>query len=111
MGNVDWIQVAGFTITVVLFLGTVIGGWAYFTSEVGRVRTKESDLLARTRGEKIDDLEAEIEKMKGTIQNQQGQIDMLREFKTQEIIDGVVANGVPLVIKGVVEELRREGIG
>ena len=87
---IDWIQVAGFSITAVLFLGVIFGGYAYYNSEVRKIHTSESDNLAATRGQKIDDLEAEIEAMKQKLQNQQGQIDMLRQMKTQEIVDGVV---------------------
>lgn len=122
LGNIDWIQVAGFMITLVLFVGLVFGGWAYYNSERAKVHTAESDDLVKTRGQKIDDLkkeiadikakgESEIADLREIIQNQQGQIDMLRKLKTQEIIDGVVAGGIPAVIKGVVEGLKREGIG
>lgn len=98
---IDWIQVAGFTITLVLFIGVVFGGWAYYNSEQRKVHTSESDKLAVTRGKRIEDLEDQIERneqrhtqqldeMNKQIQHQQGQIDMLRAMKTEEIIEGVV---------------------
>jgi hypothetical protein len=99
MGNVDWIQAAGFMITVVLFVGLVFGGWAYYNSERAKVHVAESDDLVKTRGQKIDDLQEEITELNAKLDNQQGQIDMLRKLKTEEIIDGV--------IKG----LKKRGVG
>ena len=87
---IDWIQVAGFTITLVLFIGVVFGGWAYYNSEQRKVHTSESDKLAITRGKRIEDLEDHIARLEKSVQNQQGQIDMLRAMKTEEIIEGVV---------------------
>lgn len=106
--NVDWIQTAGFMVTFAIFVGLTFGGWAYYNSERAKVHTKEADLLVRTRGAKIDDLQEELEEVKRKnaeeiaslhelIANQQGQIDMLRKLKTAEIIEGVR--------EGLVEEI------
>ena len=119
VGNVDWIQVAGFMITLVLFLGVVFGGFAYYNSSQRKVHTAESDSLVRTRGQRIDDLEDELERVKAAnaasekallerIQNQQGQIDMLREMKTEEIIVGV-REGLKDEIKDILQEILKNG--
>lgn len=122
MTEVDWVQVAGFMVTLVLFIGVVFGGWAYYNSERRKVHTDESDKLADTRGKRIEDLEdqvlrneerhtKEMAAMSDKLQHQQGQIDLLRQMKTQEIIDGVVKDGVPQVIEGVLTGLTIEGTG
>lgn len=122
MTLIDWWQVAGFLVAFGMLMLIILGGYAYYSSEKRKVHTAESDKLADTRGKRIEDLEHQIERnevkhaesiaeMDAKIQHQQGQIDMLRAMKTQEIIDGVVTRGIPAVIEGVVTGLRKEGIG
>ena len=88
--GIDWWQVAGFMVALSMLVLLLIGGYAYYSSEKRKVASKASNDLADTRGKRIEDLEDEITRMREQMQNQQGQIDMLRAFKTQEIISGVV---------------------
>lgn len=82
-----WLNVAmGF----VAFAAVIGAAVVVIISAVRKQSTEELKGLAETRGKTIDDLQSKVEQLERTVQNQQGQIDMLRQMKTQEIIEGVV---------------------
>lgn len=78
----------------------------YIVSQVRRTRTEELDNLARTRAERIRDLEAHIMRLEeearltnARVAKLEGAYEALMNFKVQEIADAVVAKlvGDPLL--------------
>lgn len=89
----------------VYFIITLITGFivasAYITSKIRKQRTDELEGLAKARGERIEDLEAQINRLESRITKLEGAYDALQTFKVQEIADAVVAkllsdDGIPI---------------
>ena len=91
----DYLTVSG---SVLAFLLIIVLAVVYLRSEVRKANAAETEALVETRGKVNDDLREEVADLKNTVAEMQGQIDMLRSFKTQEITDGVIA-GVKELIK------------
>ena len=88
--TIDWSHFVEVTIAVVMFSAVVAAAAVYIRSAVRKEHHGEVEDLADTRGKVIDDLRDKVNKLEELVLNQQGQIDMLRAMKTQEIVDGVV---------------------
>lgn len=86
------------TIYIIISIFTVgIGG----IGAIIRGRNKETAELAATRGERIYDLEAQVQRLEGRIAKLEGAYEALQGFKAQEIADAVVAkllsdDGIPI---------------
>ena len=87
---IDWDHFVEIAIAVIMFAAVVAGASVYIRSAVRKEHHGEVEDLAETRGKVIDDLRDKVNHLEELLANQQGQIDMLRAMKTQEIIDGVV---------------------
>lgn len=78
-------------------LGALAAGVTYLVSQYRRTNCEEAQELAETRGDRIKDLEDHMRRQDLRIAELQGQIDMLRKLKTNEIVDGVVEVLLPFL--------------
>lgn len=93
------------SIETIYFIITLITGFivasAYIASKIRKQRTDELEGLAKTRGERVEDLEAQVSRLESRITKLEGAYEALQHFKTQEIADAVVAkllsdDGIPI---------------
>lgn len=81
----DWLQLGGFLLATIMLALTLVGGYAYFRSVFQKVQSSEAEKLVRTRGERIEDLEAEVENKDQIIQRHEGRIEDLQNLVTDTI--------------------------
>lgn len=86
-----------FVLEIIAFTVLVVGGVVWLRSDLTKERCKEAQELADTRGDRIQDLENHQKRMEIEIAELRGQVDMLRQLKTSEIIDGVVGGIIPFL--------------
>ena len=72
-------------ITVVGFVALGATGYFYIRSAVARTEQTELAALAETRGERIADLEAHIQRLETRLAQLEGQMSALQALKAQEI--------------------------
>jgi membrane protein implicated in regulation of membrane protease activity len=88
--TIDLALLGNFLIGLVMFGAVIVAASIYIRSAIRKEHHDEVEDLAETRGKVIQDLRDKVARLEEQVQNQQGQIDMLREMKTQEIVEGVV---------------------
>lgn len=71
-------------------LVAVAAGAIWLRSTLVRQRHEELADLAKTRGDRIEDLEKEQQDMKNEVAELRGQVKVLRSLKSDEIADAVV---------------------
>ena len=72
-------------LNIILFSGIIAAAAIYITSQTRKENHAETKELADTRGEKIDDLQDEIDKMKQRMLKQDGKIELLLSAKFNEL--------------------------
>jgi TolA-binding protein len=72
------------------FAAVVFAGVVYLRSALVKQRHEELEQLAETRGNRIEDLKEEVDKLRTEVANLSGQIQAIQGLKTTEIITGVV---------------------
>lgn len=77
-------------VTALGFLALIVGGWAYLRSSVVKAREEELENLVDTRGERISDLEGQVEEMRREIAELRGEVQALTNLKAKEIASEVV---------------------
>ena len=87
---IDWGRTVEIAVAFIAFAGILAAASVYIRSGIRKEHHEEVEDLAETRGKVIQDLREKVDRLEELIANQQGQIDMLRAMKTQEIVDGVV---------------------
>ena len=86
-----------FVLELLGFLAVVVGGLVWLRSEISKQRCAETQELADTRGDRIHDLEEHQKRMEIEIAELRGQVEMLRQLKTSEIVSGVVEGIIPFL--------------
>jgi uncharacterized FlaG/YvyC family protein len=86
-------------INVALFAAIVGAAVIYLTSQARKSNQQETANLANTRGNKIDDLEDEIQEMKEHIFRLDGQIELLLSQRFGELTDGIAETVADKVIQ------------
>ena len=83
---IDWGQV----IQGVFFLILVGGGFIYMRSQVSRQQNTELEKLVAIRGDRIDDLDEQVERMELKISALEGKVAAMESLQTERIIIGVI---------------------
>ena len=78
-------------IGLIVFVGTVAAAAVYIKSVVVKQQHEELKILADTRGDRIHDLETEVDELRREVAELRGQVAALQAFKASEIADEVVA--------------------
>jgi TolA-binding protein len=68
----------------------VVAAAIWLKSALVKQRHEELEQLAETRGNRIEDLKEEVDKLRTEVANLSGQIQAIQGLKTTEIITGVV---------------------
>lgn len=82
-----WIQVI---LSLVGFALIVVGAVVYLKSDAQKTNNSELRDLVDTRGQKIDDLEAEVADLRREMDELRGQMKLLESLKAEEIAQRVV---------------------
>lgn len=70
------------------FIGPIsllIAAWLYMRSQSVRTNIEETSRLAQTRGERIEDLQAEVSRLETRLSHLEGQMEAVQRLKSQEI--------------------------
>jgi uncharacterized FlaG/YvyC family protein len=86
-------------INVALFAAIVGAAVIYLTAQARRSNQQETAELADTRGNKIEDLEDEIQEMREHIFRLDGQIELLLSQRFDELTDGIADKVADKVIQ------------
>jgi hypothetical protein len=86
-----------FAFDIALVVLAVIAGAIWLRSTVVRQRSVESEGLINLRGERIHDLEVQVEELTRQIGILRGELNMLQKMKTLEIVEGVVEGIIPFL--------------
>jgi hypothetical protein len=92
--NGEAIQLA---LEVFTFICVVILGAVWLRSQLAKQRVVELAELAETRGDRIQDLEAKVKQLTTEMHEMRGQMKLLVDLKTEEIIEGVVVRLIPFL--------------
>ena len=92
------IDLPGF-INVMMFAAIVGAAVIYLTSQSRKTTHSETVELADTRGQRNDDLEAEIQEMREHIFRLDGQVELLLSQRFNELTDGIADKVAEKVVK------------
>lgn len=76
-------------ITVGATLVAIVAAAVWLRSSLVRQNQDELARLAQTRGERIEDLEKEVQELREHVLRLEGQVQALMSFKTEDVADAV----------------------
>lgn len=82
---------------IILIVLAVIAAGIWLRSSVVRQNAVESEGLINLRGQRITDLQDQVNELTRQIDILRGEINMLQKMKTLEIVEGVVEGIIPFL--------------